>query len=166
MSLVSFHTPWKHEKSWFSDVFRSYRKRPMAWNRLIQLQFKWKWKYLQKILTQFRPNKVLLWICIGFCKRLFRRLPIDWDYFGPSLNTTERVRCFHGTLEWIATKAAILHYNLTHWKMVFEPIWTQLLLQKMYFMRDWGLICSSRFWLIIPLQQFKKRYLLEWLLFY
>ena len=166
MSLVSFHTPWKHEKSWFSDVFRSYRKRPMAWNRLIQLQFKWKWKYLQKILTQFRPNKVLLWICIGFCKRLFRRLPIDWDYFGPSLNTTERVRCFHGTLEWIATKVAILHYNLTHWKMVFEPIWTQLLLQKMYFMRDWGLICSSRFWLIIPLQQFKKRYLLEWLLFY
>ena len=38
MSLVSFHTPWKHRKiklfpyQRFSDVFRGYGKRKVAWN--------------------------------------------------------------------------------------------------------------------------------------
>ena len=35
MPLVSFDTPWKHQKTFvFSDVFRGYRKRPVAWNGL------------------------------------------------------------------------------------------------------------------------------------
>ena len=33
MPLVSFNSPWKHQKR-FSDVFRGYRKRPVAWNGL------------------------------------------------------------------------------------------------------------------------------------
>ena len=45
MSLVSFYTPWKHQKTRgflmfsgrFSDVFREYSKRPMAWNGLYGL---------------------------------------------------------------------------------------------------------------------------------
>ena len=34
MPLISFYTPWKHKKTRFSDVFREYRKRPVAWNGL------------------------------------------------------------------------------------------------------------------------------------
>ena len=39
MPLVSFYTPWKHQKTkgflmFSGDVFRGYRKRPVAWNRL------------------------------------------------------------------------------------------------------------------------------------
>ena len=33
--LISFYTPWKHKKTrGFSDVFRGYRKRLVAWNGL------------------------------------------------------------------------------------------------------------------------------------
>ena len=34
MPLVSFYTPWKHQKTCFSDLFRGYRKRPVTWNGL------------------------------------------------------------------------------------------------------------------------------------
>ena len=38
MPLVYFDAPWKHQKTsenlCFSDVFRGYRKRPVAWNGL------------------------------------------------------------------------------------------------------------------------------------
>ena len=38
MSLISFDTPLKTlENLWFSDVFRGYQKRSVAWNRLITL---------------------------------------------------------------------------------------------------------------------------------
>ena len=38
MPLVSFNTPWKtSENQSFSDVFRGYRKRPVAWNGLTVL---------------------------------------------------------------------------------------------------------------------------------
>ena len=36
MPLTSFYAPWKHQKVWFSDVFRGYRKKPATWNGLIQ----------------------------------------------------------------------------------------------------------------------------------
>ena len=43
MPLISFYTPWKHQ---LSDVFRGYRKRPVAWNGLKKLQVQWdKTKY-------------------------------------------------------------------------------------------------------------------------
>ena len=32
--LVSFYTPWKHQKNWFSDVFREYRRTQARWNGL------------------------------------------------------------------------------------------------------------------------------------
>ena len=32
ISLVSFHTPWKHQKALISDVFREYKKKFLAWN--------------------------------------------------------------------------------------------------------------------------------------
>ena len=38
MPLVSFYTPWKHQKTRdqrFYDVFRGYRKRTVAWHELI-----------------------------------------------------------------------------------------------------------------------------------
>ena len=31
--------PKKSEKLWFSDVFRGYRKRPVAWNRLAGVKY-------------------------------------------------------------------------------------------------------------------------------
>ena len=34
MSLITFDTPWKNQKNKGSDVFRGYRKRPVAWNGL------------------------------------------------------------------------------------------------------------------------------------
>ena len=34
MSLVSFYTFWKHQKTRVFYVFRGYRKRPVTWNRL------------------------------------------------------------------------------------------------------------------------------------
>ena len=34
MPLVTFDTPWKHQKTKGSDVFRGYGKRPVAWNGL------------------------------------------------------------------------------------------------------------------------------------
>ena len=33
-SLVFYYTPWKHQKTWFSNVFRGYRMRLVVWNRL------------------------------------------------------------------------------------------------------------------------------------
>ena len=34
--LVSFYTPWKHQETEsFSDIFRGYRMRPVAWNGLV-----------------------------------------------------------------------------------------------------------------------------------
>ena len=33
--LISFDTAWKHRKRWFSNVFRGYGKRSVAWNGLI-----------------------------------------------------------------------------------------------------------------------------------
>ena len=41
MLLVSFYTPWNFWCfliSWFSDVFRGYRKRLVAWNELISFK--------------------------------------------------------------------------------------------------------------------------------
>ena len=32
--MSPFHTPWKRQKTWFSDVYKGYRKRTLAWNRL------------------------------------------------------------------------------------------------------------------------------------
>ena len=34
MPLVSFYTPWKHQKTWFCDVFRECGKRPVTWDEL------------------------------------------------------------------------------------------------------------------------------------
>ena len=39
MPLISFDIPWKHQKNlWFSDVFRGYQKRSVAWNGFTQSQ--------------------------------------------------------------------------------------------------------------------------------
>ena len=37
ITLVSFYTPWKHQKT-FSDVFRGYRKTPVSCNQLKSLK--------------------------------------------------------------------------------------------------------------------------------
>ena len=37
MPLVSPYTPWKHQRTCFSDIFRGYIKRPVIWNRLNKL---------------------------------------------------------------------------------------------------------------------------------
>ena len=41
MPLASISNPWKHQKNqWFSDIFRGYRNRPLAWNGFVHsLQF-------------------------------------------------------------------------------------------------------------------------------
>ena len=40
MKLVSFYTPWKHQKTKsFSDVFRGYRKIQVTWNELTRYLF-------------------------------------------------------------------------------------------------------------------------------
>ena len=38
MLQVSFYTPLKHSNT-FSDIFRCYRKRPAAWNSLIEIRW-------------------------------------------------------------------------------------------------------------------------------
>ena len=36
MPLASISNPWKHQKNqWFSDIFRGYRNRPLAWNGFV-----------------------------------------------------------------------------------------------------------------------------------
>ena len=57
MPLVFFLYPLKtSENLWLSDVFRGYRKRPVAWNGLILLFFTYKYK----TLTRSGPPDVFL----------------------------------------------------------------------------------------------------------
>ena len=64
MPMVFFHTPWKHKKLWFSDVFRGYRKRPVAWNRLEQF------KTCSKSVAFNIILRYLVWKFLTFTKML------------------------------------------------------------------------------------------------
>ena len=107
VSLVSFFTPWKKsENQRFSDVFRGYRKRPVAWNGLIQcfsvfivkhvsyccivivLSYRFWLKTTSKnsISVEGIPmNSLKIVYLRRFCDSLFPRCRIfaackDWDY--------------------------------------------------------------------------------------
>ena len=62
MLLVSFCTPWKHQKN--SVVFRGYKKRPVAGNGLIKTTFRKQSVNFKKISFLHNFSLQLSWICI------------------------------------------------------------------------------------------------------
>ena len=67
MSLVTCYTPWKHR---FSDAFRGYRKRPVAWNGLIS-----------RHLTAWKVSKYRLFLVRIFPHSDFRVVPAYLSFF-------------------------------------------------------------------------------------
>ena len=64
MPLVSFDTPWKHQKNQrFSNVFRGYRKRPVAWNGLTRLRLGLSHLREQKFKNNFQDTLNPLCTC-------------------------------------------------------------------------------------------------------
>ena len=67
MPLISFDTPWKHQKTrGFSDVFREYQKRSVSWNGLKSKIEKWKkvWNILKANNKNIRTRSLTSFWCL------------------------------------------------------------------------------------------------------
>ena len=101
MTLISSCIPWKHQNnSWFSGVFRGYRKRSVAWNKLSGWDFTGCYSEEHTNVQSFH-NSIQPTLNLSdrskqfpFCEKLFLRL-YEWISPRPVSSTKNTNRLFH-----------------------------------------------------------------------